>query len=92
MDLVVLDIDLRVDRLAHGMNLEVQPVARPMFLDVACPARDVVAQLVEVACNSPPGLFSAKLVRQVDINWPLHGTQDEVPAVAFQSLSGLNKK
>ncbi len=90
MDLVVLDIDLGIDRLAHGMNLEVEPVARPAFFDVTGPTRDMVAQLVEIAGNAPPGLFTAKLVRQVDVNWPLHGTQDEVPAVAFQSLSGFN--
>ena len=67
------------------MNGEVQAIPAPLLVDMAGAARDMVAQLVEVASDPPLRFFAAELMRQVDVDWSLHGGKDEAPGVAFQS-------
>lgn len=72
MNLTVFDIDYRFDRLAHGMDGEVQPVAAPLLLDVTCAARDMIAQLVKIARDPPARFLATQLVWQIDVDWSLH--------------------
>ena len=92
MDLRVLDVDHRLDRLPHGVHGEVQPVPAPLLVDMTRAARDMVPQLVEVSSDPAPRFLAAQLVRQVDVDWPLHGRKDEVDGVAFQSPSRFNRQ
>ena len=84
MDFIIQDIDQGIDRLAHGMDVERKPVARPVCIDVARPARDMIAQLVDIGRNTPPGLVAAELVRNVNVDRSFHGWKDEAVVVAFQ--------
>jgi hypothetical protein len=90
--LEVLDVDDRLDRLPHGVDGEVKPVAAPLLVDMACAARDMVAELVEIARDPPPRFLAAQLMRQVDVDRSLHGLKDEAPGVAFQSPAGFYGK
>ena len=73
MDLRLLDVDLRFDLLAHRMDGQIQPVATPLLVDVAGTSRNMIPELVEIAGDPPSCFLSTKLMRQVDVDWSLHG-------------------
>ena len=73
MDLGFLHIDDRFDRLAHCVDGEVQSVAAPLLIDMGCAAGDMIAELVKIAGDPAPGFFAAEFMRQVDVDWSLHG-------------------
>jgi hypothetical protein len=54
------------------MDQEIEPLAGPIGLDAGCPARDMVAKLVDIGGNPAMGLLSAQFVRNVDVDRLLH--------------------
>ena len=67
----LLDVDRRIDRLAHRRDVEVELIAAPPGLHLRA-AGNVVGQLVDVVGDAAPGLVLAELVRQVDFDGLCH--------------------
>ena len=67
LDLGLLDVDRRVDRLAHRRDVEVELVAGPAGLHLRA-ARNMLLELVDVVGDAAPRLVLAEVVRQVDVD------------------------
>ena len=74
--------------MAWTLSVSRSPAHRS--IDMACPARNMIPELVDIAGDPAASLVAAKLVRQVDVDWSLHGWKDEAVAVAFQSPAGFD--
>jgi hypothetical protein len=92
VDFGLVDIDQRFDTLSHGANVERQPIPRPMGIDVACAAWNMLLELVHIGRNAPARLLAAQLVRQVNVDRSLHERKDEAVVVAFQSPARFDGK
>ena len=66
-----------------------KPVARPIGVDMARAARDMVRELVDVVGDPPVRLVAAELVRKVDVDWSLHGCKDAAMRRCFSIACGF---
>ena len=61
-----------VNGLAERVDGEVELVAEPSVNRPGRTARNMILELMDIVGDAPPGLFAAKLVRQVDLDGLLH--------------------
>ena len=83
LHLGVLDVDLRLDRLAERSDVEVELVAGPAMLDLRA-AGNMLAEAVDIVGDAPPRLVLAKFVGQVDFDGLGHRRDVGLPAMLFK--------
>ena len=72
MDPGLFHINQRLGGLPHGVDVEGQPVSGPAAVHMAGPARDMIPELVDIVRDPAPRFIAAQLMRQIDVDWPLH--------------------
>jgi len=80
------NVDGRVDRLAHRLDLEIELVAGPSRLDLRA-ARNVLLELMDVVGDPPPRLVLAEVVREIDVDRLRHGCDSGRAFSAFQAAT-----